>query len=717
MLPEIVKMTSERVNFPTPWQTVIFRNYRRVPSENIAQVLECTAEDIEREAARLGLRMGVYDENWLARGYITIIRNNWFILPYEQLANLLGFTLERLEFVIMKEDFLWVKLCHKKPECEPVKYMPLTAEQVQETEVIAATVRKLDTSDRKLFDFFTDKSDTEPQDFVSQEGGNSILHPFLSPCGDAFIEDTRMHLPDCLIDAYAKQGIKTLFIHGVLSTLSPYRFAPEMSEGYEIRRKHLSELIQRAAKRGIKIYLYLDEPRALPKEVFQRYGKPELKGRVNSDGSVCMCMSASKEAQEYLYSATKELFEAVPGIGGIFNITMSEYPTHCRTVPRHISNCPNCSELPNYTLPVLVNNIMHKAIRDAGSDAEVISYTWAWNPTRKWSEDDIENAMREMHPEIAVMQVSENLMKLQKGGIESGLVDYSISNPGPSEWSKFVFKTAAKYGHKTYAKVQISCSWECATVPYLPVFDLEIEHLENLYKFGVGNFMLTWTLGGYPSITYGVVSDYIKNPEKFDIDVWYEKQFGKDAEAVHEAIKLFCEGFREFPFSGNVLYFSPKNLGPANLWSLIPSQNMSAMISYAFDDVERYASPYPVDIYLLQFKKLLSKWEKACEMLEAAANNDAARDVLLYAKFATLQLSSDVIHTKYVLTKRRLPGSRDELLQIFKEERELIRAQLVLMERSPLIGYETSNHYFFTEREYIEKLINLDGIERELETL
>lgn len=717
MLPEIKKIKLERENFPTRWQTVIYRNYRRVPSENIAKVLSCTASDVEREAARLGLRTGNYDPAWLERGYITIIRDNWYWLTYEQLADLLSFTMERLEFILFKEDFLIVKLGRFKPECEAPKYSPLTDEQIAATDKIAKKVARFDTSERKMFDFFTDKSDTEAEYVVADGPNMSIVHPFLSPCGEAFGEDTRSHIPDSLLDAYAKQGVKALFLHALLATLSPYRFNPDMSRDYKLHRKNLKDLIARAAKRGIKIILYFNEPRALPADIFERYGKPELKGHVDKNGTVHMCMTASNEPEEYLYEATRDLFEEIPEIGGVFTITMSENSTHCRQGAKHMSNCPNCADIPNYELPVRINNVMHKAIRDAGSNAEFIAYVWAWAPSRKWDNDDIEKAMAALDPDIAVMPVSENSMKLNKGGVESVLSDYSISNPGPSGFSKFLLETAAKNGHKLYAKVQVSNSWECSIVPYLPVFDLEIEHLKNLHRFGVDNYMLTWTLGGYPSITYDVISDYLKNPGEFVIEDWYKKQFGNDAEAVHKAIKLFCEGFREYPFNSGVLYNSPKNLGPANMWSLTPSENTSQMISYSFDDADYYSKPYPVDVYLSQFTKLLLKWDEACAVLDTVKDNEAVDEVRLYARFATLQLHSDVVHTKYALAKRRLPESRDEMLEIFEREREIIYEQLSLMEKSPLIGYETSNHYLFAEREYIEKLVQLDGLEEELKAL
>ena len=133
MLPEIRNVTPQRLNFPAPWQAVLFRNYRMVPAENIAAVLGCDTNTIHREATRLGLSQKEYDPDWLSRGYITIIRNNWYLLPYEQLLTLLDFSKERLDFVLEKDDFLWVKLGHYKPDCPVVRYAPLTEEQEAKT--------------------------------------------------------------------------------------------------------------------------------------------------------------------------------------------------------------------------------------------------------------------------------------------------------------------------------------------------------------------------------------------------------------------------------------------------------------------------------------------------------------------------------------------------------------------------------------------------------
>ena len=90
----------------------------------------------------MGLSGVKYDPKWEESGYQTIIRHNWYLLNYEQLMTLLGYTEEKLDFLLKEEDFLYVKLGNEKPEREKVAYAPLTEEQIRETEKIAKKVQK-----------------------------------------------------------------------------------------------------------------------------------------------------------------------------------------------------------------------------------------------------------------------------------------------------------------------------------------------------------------------------------------------------------------------------------------------------------------------------------------------------------------------------------------------------------------------------------------------
>jgi len=713
MLPAISpEMTRERLNFPTKWQAVIFRNYRMAKTENIAKVLGCTASDVDREAARLGLRAGDADPIWAKRGFINIIRANWYLLPYEQIADMAEFSIDKLDFILAKEDFLWVKLGHTKPECETVKYAPLTEKEISETEKIAKNIAKWDASDRKYFDFYLNTADCEPKYVTSTEKGIRMVHPFLSPCADPFIEDTRSHLPDEILDDYAKVGVNAFIIHALLSTISPYPFDPELSKDYKIRRKNLRDLIERAGKRGIKIFLYFNEPRSVPMDVFKRMNRPELGGTVQKNDVVALCLS-KEENRKYLYDAVYDLFSDIPDIGGVELTTKSEYATSCTShgvSDKHKYNCPVCSELPIETNQVLANNIFNKAIRDSGSDALMICTLWAWSP------ELIEAGVPKLDEGIGVWHVSEWGLSIERGGVESKVGEYAISANAPSEQTRRAFELAK--GRRKMAKTQVGCSWELAVCPYLPLFDLELEHLIKLRDIDATDHQLTWTLGSCPTVTFDMISSYLEAPESFDFERWYEKHYGEAAKTVHDAVKLMCEAYREYPFSMTVIYVSPKNMGVANRWSLEPNSNKSCMVGWTYDDCESYAKPYTPQILMSQFEKVIAGWEKGVTLLEKAAGTSAAADeLLLFSKVALNHFKAEVLHTRYVLAKRDLPKSKAELLRIFEEERELCLEMLTLLPKSTFIGFETSNHYFYTERDVMEKLVQLDGLEAELKRL
>ena len=156
MLPKVLQVKLPENNFPTAWQTVIFRNYGIVNSGRIAKILGCDEKTVDEEAFRLGLEK---DEStvkaWEEKGYLTIIRNNWFLLSYSQIIELLDYTQEKLEFILEKEDFFSVKLGNYKPYCEEVKYFPLSSEQKAETESLAKIVKSHSVKGERPFDFFS----------------------------------------------------------------------------------------------------------------------------------------------------------------------------------------------------------------------------------------------------------------------------------------------------------------------------------------------------------------------------------------------------------------------------------------------------------------------------------------------------------------------------------------------------------------------------------
>ena len=693
MLPQIRNVKLPTLTLPTAWQTVIFRNYGYAPTERIAKVLECDESTVHAEAKRLGLCDHGYAEKFEHSGHITIIRNNWYLLPYEQITALLGKDEQTLDFILQSEDFLGEKLGAYKPLCERVIYSPLTDEQIKASERARRLAAEYaEPASSAPFSFF--ESAYKKESIITADGAR-ILHGYLSPCYDIFATDNSDTLPDELLDMYQKAGVTGVWLHGALSELSPYPFDPARSVGYEARRANMKALIERCSRYGIKLYLYLNEPRALPMGADEKFehliGDPEKR---------TLCME-KPEVRAYLYSAVRDLCANVKDLGGIFTITMSENPTHCNY--RKVTACPICKNVPPERTASDVNNIILRGMRDAGCQGELIANLWCWSPLMGWSDEQIFGGIARLDSEISVMCVSEFDLPIEKGGFNSTCNEYSISNPGPSPLTAKILGKASELGHKTYAKIQASNSWECSAVPYLPVFDLVYEHVKNLHKIGVNNYFLTWTLGGYPSLSLGVASSY---REGVSLEDWYADTFGEYADAVHGAVLTLCDAFKEFPFSIPTLYLSPKNLGPTNLWDIEPEEKKSSMVCFAFDDYETWTRPYPLEIYLSQYENLLSKWKLGIDMLAALPQTDAIPEITRYAEVAYLHYRSDLAQTEFAVAKRS--GNKAKMRECALAERDLALRLLNLMRADAKIGFEASNHYFYTERNILEKILRME---------
>src|SRR5439155_4788977 len=106
-------------HFPTRIHAFVFRNWNLVQTERLAKILGTTTDKIRALAGEMGLPHeeavpGIYR----SRLYLSLIRRNWHLLPYEQLLELLQMTPQQLEYTLREDDFLWVKLGMLKPKCE-----------------------------------------------------------------------------------------------------------------------------------------------------------------------------------------------------------------------------------------------------------------------------------------------------------------------------------------------------------------------------------------------------------------------------------------------------------------------------------------------------------------------------------------------------------------------------------------------------------------------
>lgn len=823
-LPEVTKTKFTFEHFPTKMQAFIFRNWDIAPVDRIALCLETTKENIEKQARKMGLAPQGDVSIWLDRGYISIIKANWSLIPYEQLLVLLGIDEERLSFVLKEEDFLNIKLGDKKPDCEKICYSELTKEEETRTEeikkIITDNFEKIEEEYKcKPFAFFesayeesckngfyddckdvkvdskwclTDKTDDEAVSFMTErfiknfaknynveiscgisDGGTISIEllsedceeeyhevditedkisvkaadsagvqralnfiedlassaggPFFdkktykrnavfktrfiySFCGlynDALDVDSRVYCSDELLEEYSKTGINGIWIQGILYRLQKYDFNPKLSKGWEKRVENLAEFISRAKRYGIKIYLYINEPRAMPLSFFEEYS--DILGN-QRDGYGCLCTSA-KPVQDYLAGAIENLCREVPDIGGFFTITRSENITNCYSLNTEMT-CPRCKERKSYEVIAEVNEIIEKSAHKVNPKIKVIAWDWSWRLGEFMTSEEIEKCISLMPKGVILQSNRETEIPTHIGGIDAEVNDYSISVCGLSPHAVSEWQYAKKEGYETCAKLQINNSWECSTIPYLPVYSLLCQNVEAIAKEQVNHLMLSWTLGGYPSPNIKIVAELFfaengkVNP---DFDRVYKSLYGADAEVVKKASDIFSEAFKEFPFHIDTLYVGPQNGGVSNLMYLEPTKQRATMTCFAYDDLEHWRAVYPEDVFENQFDRLCKIWESGLELIKDM--KDCEFKDIAYATY--IQFKSSYNQVRFIrLRVAYISGNEDtkksEMCEILKKEKELAIDLFRIMRKNPAVGFEAANHYYYTQGMLKEKVLNCE---------
>jgi hypothetical protein len=701
-------------HFPTRHQAVIWRNWGLVPTMRLAALLGATEAQVFRCAAELGLPAPVtVSRRWLDRSYITLIRNNWHLLPYRQLLLLLDWTAARLDFVLREEDFLWYKLGSLKPACDEVRYRELTPEEQAATERVKQTVRTYfptlpaEFASYVPFDFLDRWEIAEPRHSEPPSTNRrrdpfeiKFLYSYSAGYGDALLGQTADPYPESLLREYARHGINGIWLQAILYTLHPLEKAPAFSTGAAERIANLRALVSKAGRHGIGVYLYLNEPRQMPAEFFEAY--PDWRGvqsqAPGEEHLYAMCTS-SPGVRAYLEEACQQIFTQVPGLAGVFTITMSENLSNCHS-RNYGAGCPRCGTRPPPEIVAEVNTAIARGVHRAAPAAKVIAYTWAW--AKEWQLQAID-----LLPEkIDVMCVSEWGLPIAVGGVKGEVIDYSISCPGPSAASRACWDRARRNGLKAVAKVQLNCSWECATLPYLPVPYLVKEHLDNLTQAGVSGLMLSWTLGGYPGGNFALLSS---TPEELALE-----KFGTEtAPAVCAAWKQFSNAFREFPFHLEVLYLGPQNLGPANLLFDRPTGYRATMTGFPYDDIDAWRATYPPLVFEEQLRRLSEEWQTGLRLLPGIEEDTPAvtaanlRELTAVATAAWCHFKSSHLQFKFNRLRNAAdPAAAPELQAILDAEIVIAVTLYNLAKKDTRIGFEASNHYLYTPNDLVEKVLS-----------
>ena len=154
------------------------------------------------------------------------------------------------------------------------------------------------------------------------------------------------------------------------------------------------------------------------------------------------------------------------------------------------------------------------------------------------------------------------------------------------------------------------------------------------------------------------------------------------------------------------------NYGPMNLLHREPTGYRATMVGFPYDDLESWRSLYPQEIFLDQMEKITAGWREGLQTLadaagmvqpaEAAAFNDLQTN----AEAAYCHFQTTVQQIRFVIARQN--GNGREMQEMIRQEREIARKLYDIVRRDSRIGFEASNHYYYTLNDLREKVLSCE---------
>ena len=526
------------------------------------------------------------------------------------------------------------------------------------------------------------------------------------------------YYPDAYLNRLAHEGINGLWLTVTFKDLCRTSFAPDYGKDAPKRLAKLRRTAKQCLRFGIKTYIFTIEPAGWDAEdpIIKKF--PELAGAKLPGERRCFCPS-SETARQYLYESVNYIFSAVPELGGMINISLGERSTTClSSIHSEIEwskvegteiKCPRCGGLPHNEIIFNSVSAMTAGMRAAAPEAEFISWNYIPNA---FDQQDWVYTLSKM-PEGATPMwnfesggVSEQLGKERIGG------DYWLSYVGPSQRFR-KFAALCPSGTKPGAKLQVGCSHELATVPYLPVPGLLYRKYREMYKLGVDTVMQCWYFGNYPGImnkAAGLLSfeDFSSDEHTF-LSELLQPEWGKYTDTIAEVYQQCSEAYSNYPLSNAMQYYGPFHDGV--VWPLYCNeQNLPLAPTWqtnypvSGDSIGESLENHTLDEATELARRLSTGWSDAIAKLLPLKNE--------FSGFPERLLDIDLLHTlelhfitgydifNFYSERRKNCGTTPLMKEILQRQIKISREVAELCRKDSRLGFhsEAENYKYFPEK-------------------
>lgn len=573
-----------------------------------------------------------------------------------------------------------------------------------------------------------------------------------SPYGDFYhkeIENCNDSYPDWYLREIAEQGFNGIWLHCILKDIVKSNVFPEFGSKEEEQIRQLNKLVERCDKFGVRVFLYLCEPRGLKEDDEFWRNHPDVKGQEavfpaylgELGGKYYALCTSTEKVKDFLYESCYNLFKKVPGLGGAFLINASEFHTHCYShYPKHIYlaqqkgivedwgklgfHCKRCENREPFEVVAEVIKLIRDGIKDASREAEVIAWTWSWSIIEP---DPQERLIKSLPEDVIIMSDFERGGYKFFFGKRHFIDEYSLSYIGPSPRFKKQLHLAKKYGHKGMAKLQFSTTHELVSVPYIPVIFNFAEKIERLKKMGGDGFLYCWIFGGESNVVSRITGmlSMEELPKGKVIKRVADEEYGKElAGYVVKAWRIFSEAFQRYPFSIPFIYNGPINyatvypfkidagrIGTIPSWRPLPRDENGYL--KVGDNIETWIEPFSPEEFIKQMETMADEWKKGIEVLEkglkVGTNKNFQREIdiakHIYFSFrSTANIVKFYVHLREYNEKKE-GRSKEKIIDILRKELELTEADFEIWKRNPDFGYHPeAAENFLSERDYLYKI-------------
>lgn len=535
---------------------------------------------------------------------------------------------------------------------------------------------------------------------------------------DELLEETDYY-PDAFLRQVADDGANGLWITVRFRETADTPYYPRDPLA-ERRLEKLRSLVAKCAPYGIKIWLFAIEPVSMDADDPLLVAHPGAGGPLSwwGDRRARVSCLSDPATTNYLNLAVRDVFTRVPGLGGLIAITNGERPTTCFSMlnPRKDAPapCPRCAKRTSGELHAALTKALAEGLRAAEPSAKFVS--WLYHPqsipTRgTWVRD----CARGVPDGVTVMYNFESgCERLQAGKMRCG-GDYWLAQPGPAAPFRALAAVAREEGTPLGAKIQVSCSHEIATLPYVPVPGLLYRKYKALREEGVSFVMQCWFFGGTPGLmgrAAGELSkaDFAEKEGDFLLR-FARRDWGEDAGEMARLWGRFSDAYSNYPLSITMQYYGPFHA--SCVWDLLPDVSVRSLTRTWKSDSGVSGDLVGEALEDFSLEDALEQAEKMCAPL--ASPDVAASLQALRAKYAAdparrrelgvmvalrdIFVGGRDVFAFYLARRRALFASRErgetatalaeaqKMRAILDRAEALTREILVLAEDDPRLGY------------------------------